>query len=84
MVASDVGSIGYVVNGEAGLIVPPGDVAALAAACRSILTDQRLAARFGAAGRARAEAVFAWPLQIERYRELFAGLAGRREPIARA
>ncbi len=84
VVASDVGSIGYVVNGEAGLVVPPGDVPALAAACRKILTDPPLAAQFGAAGRARAEAVFAWPLQIDRYRELFAGLAEDREPIARA
>jgi glycosyltransferase involved in cell wall biosynthesis len=84
VVASDVGSIGYVVNGEAGLVVPPGDVPALAAACRKILTDPPLAAQFGAAGRARAEAVFAWPLQIDRYRELFAELAEDREPIARA
>lgn len=83
VVASDVGSIGYVVNGKAGLVVPPGDVPALATACRGILSDPRLAARFGAAGRARAEAMFGWPQQIERYRELFAALALRREPTAR-
>jgi glycosyltransferase involved in cell wall biosynthesis len=74
VVASDVGSLAYVVNdGEAGLIVPPGDPERLAASCRRILTDPELAAKLGAAGRARAEQRFAWPYLVERYASVFAG-----------
>lgn len=76
VVASDVGSLAYVVgDGEAGLIVPPGDAAALAAACRRVLTDGALADRLGAAGRRRAEERFAWPLLTARYLEMFRSLA---------
>jgi len=81
VVATDVGSLGYVVgegdgddgsdDGAAGLIVPPGDAAALAAACRRVLTDGELADRLGKAGRLRAEIRFAWPLLTRRYLELF-------------
>lgn len=80
VVATDVGSLAYVVgDGEAGLIVPPGDAAALAAACRRLLTDGELADRMGAAGRERAVGRFAWPLLTARYLELFRSLQeGRR------
>ena len=75
VVASDVGSLAYVVgDGEAGLIVPPGDAAALAAACRKLLTDGELADRLGAAGRERAVGRFAWPLLTARYLDLFRSL----------
>ena len=75
VVASNVGSLGYVVgDGEGGLIVPPGDPVELAAACRRILTDQVLAAKLGAVGRERAESMFAWPRLVERYTELFSRL----------
>ncbi|WP_034266133.1 glycosyltransferase family 4 protein [Actinospica robiniae] len=75
LVASDVGSLAYVVqDGEAGLIVPPGDVEALAAACRRLLVDDELADRMGKAGRARAEARFAWPLLARTYIDLFRSL----------
>jgi len=72
VVASDVGSLAYVVqDGEAGLIVPPGDAEALAAACRKLLEDGELADRMGKAGRARAENHFAWPLLAQKYIDLF-------------
>ena len=72
VVASNVGSLAYVVgDGEGGLIVPPADAVALAAACRRVLTDRELAARLGEAGRGRAEKLFAWPHLVERYRALF-------------
>jgi glycosyltransferase involved in cell wall biosynthesis len=77
VVASDVGSLAYTLNdGEAGLLVKPADAEELAAACRRILTDAELAARLGAAGRARAEQHFAWPLVVRRYASVFATLAG--------
>lgn len=75
VVATDVGSLAYVVgDDEAGLIVPPGDAAALAAAIRRVLTDGGLADRLGKAGRSRAETRFAWPLLTRRYIELFRSL----------
>ena len=75
VVASDVGSTAYVVNQEAGFIVPPGDPEQLAASCRRILTDPGLAAELGAKGRARAESEFGWPQRIELYKDVFSRLA---------
>lgn len=43
-----------VVDGETGLLVPPGEVAPLAAALRRLVADAELRAAMGAAGRARA------------------------------
>jgi glycosyltransferase involved in cell wall biosynthesis len=76
VVASDVGSLRYVVGGDAaGLIVEPGRPEALAAAAERILTEPGLARKLGAAGRERAEQNFAQPLLVRRYSELFARLA---------
>lgn len=49
------GTEDYVVDGETGLFVPPGDVEALRAAIFRIRDDAALAARLGAAGRAAME-----------------------------
>ncbi|MGH7372997.1 MAG: glycosyltransferase, partial [Candidatus Rokuibacteriota bacterium] len=49
-----------VVDGETGLLVEPGDPAALAAALRRVLDDPARAARMGEAGRRRVEAHFSW------------------------
>jgi glycosyltransferase involved in cell wall biosynthesis len=59
VVASSVGGVPEVVrDGETGIVVPPGDVGALAAALQRVLADAGLRQRFGAAGRARALAEF--------------------------
>jgi starch synthase len=42
-----------VADGLTGLLVPPGDAGALAGALLAVLGDPALAARMGAAGRAR-------------------------------
>ncbi len=53
VVASDVDGTGEVVrHGETGLLVPPGDVDALAAALRELLADAALRTRLAAAGTA--------------------------------
>jgi glycosyltransferase involved in cell wall biosynthesis len=50
--ATDVGSVAEVVrDGETGLLVPPEDPAALAAAIRRLLRDEPLRSRLGAGGR---------------------------------
>ncbi len=55
VVATAVGGLAEaVVDGETGLLVPPGDTAALRAALERLLGDADLRARLGAAGRERA------------------------------
>jgi glycosyltransferase involved in cell wall biosynthesis len=55
VITTPVGGIGdIVVDGECGLLVPPGDGRALATALRRLLTDADLRARLGAAARRRA------------------------------
>lgn len=62
LVASRAGAIPEVTgpSGEAATLVPPGDVGALRAALEELLDDPGLRARYGAAGRKRAEDLFSW------------------------
>jgi glycosyltransferase involved in cell wall biosynthesis len=59
VVASRVGGLAeLVVDGETGILVPPGDIPALSAALGDLVNDRELRRKLGAAGRARAEAHF--------------------------
>jgi glycosyltransferase involved in cell wall biosynthesis len=59
IIASDrPGCRDVVVDGETGLLVPPGDVPALVAAIRRLAADSQARARMGATGRARVVAEF--------------------------
>ena len=61
VVAGDVGGLRDLVrHEETGLLVPPGDVAALRAALQRLLGDAELRRRFGEAGRARIAEHFTW------------------------
>jgi phosphatidylinositol alpha-mannosyltransferase len=64
-------------NGVEGLLVPPSDPVALAAALRDVLEDADLAQRLGAAGRERARN-YSWDVVAARLEELYdEALAGR-------
>lgn len=75
VVASDIPGHRNVVSvpGEQGLLVPPGDAPALAAALRLVLSDDSLRRRLVDAGDARANE-FSMDRLAERYLELYAGV----------
>ena len=61
VVATAVGGLrDLVVDGETGLLVPPGDAAALRAALNRLLGDRELRRRLGAAALQRARRTLAW------------------------
>lgn len=71
VVASDIpGYREVVTDGVEGVLVPPRDPEALAAALVRILREPRLAERLGGAGRERALA-FDWPIVVDRLEELY-------------
>ncbi len=81
VVGSRVGGVPEVVaDGETGLLVPPGEPAALAGAINRLLADEHLAAEMGRLGRARAEAEFGWAAVAAQTAALYAELAGGRLP----
>jgi len=77
VIASDVGGVRGALGEEAGICVPPGDVAALAEAWERVLDDAELRARLGRGGTLRARR-FDASLMARRYAALFdAACAGR-------
>ncbi len=60
-----------VADGETGLLVPPADGHALAAAILSILEDKEAALKFGRAGRKRVEERFSLDVMLRNYENLF-------------
>jgi len=82
-VASRVGGIPeIVVDGETGYLVeldegdPEGFARALATRMEEVLDDPPLAARMGAAGRARVLEQFTWPAIADQTVELYGSLLG--------
>lgn len=82
VIASDAGGIPDIVrDGETGLLVPPGDAGALAAALSALVGDPELAARLGERGRDHVAREFAWPVIIRRLLALYERLAGTRTAV---
>ena len=63
-----------VVDGESGVLVPPRDPPAMAAAVKRLLNDPDLASRLGVDARARVEAGFSSEVRLDRIEELYRGL----------
>jgi len=85
IVAFAAGGVPEVVaDGETGLLVPPGDTPALAAAVIRLLGDPNLRQQFGAAGRNRVQSRFG-PLQmVDSYLALYRQVLAARSGAARA
>ena len=72
VVATPVGAHSEVISdGENGLLVPPGDAAALIAALRRLITDEALRQRLGHAARERYKARYDIALTSERVRAIY-------------
>lgn len=77
VVASSTGGIPELVHdGASGLLVPPGDAAALASAIERLLDDEGLRGRLAAEGRRAAEA-HSLDRYVERLDDLYEGWVGR-------
>ena len=65
IVASDLDQIGEVIDHERnGLLVPPGDISAAAAAVRRLLADDALRARLAEAALDDALSTFSWNAHV--------------------
>jgi glycosyltransferase involved in cell wall biosynthesis len=68
-----------VIANETGLLVPPANPTALAAAIRSVLADRSLAQRLASAGRARVEQEFSATKMVQQVISVYDELLAKRE-----
>jgi glycogen(starch) synthase len=81
IVASSLGGLCEVIaDGVTGVLVPPDDEAALAAAVGALLEDPCRAQAIGAAARRRAVEQFSWDRFVGAYEAIYAGVVGRSSP----
>lgn len=77
VIASDVAGTGeVVVDGESGLLVPPGDVAGLVAAISRLVEDRDLRLALGRAARRRVEQAFSWDVTTDAVELIFENVVG--------
>jgi glycosyltransferase involved in cell wall biosynthesis len=83
VVAARVGGLPEIVeDGRTGVLAPPGDSTALAAAVSRLLDRPQLGVEMGKRGRRRAETMFSIGLFNARYRSLYSGLLEGRTALA--
>jgi glycosyltransferase involved in cell wall biosynthesis len=80
IIASDIGAIPDTVPREAGLLVPPGDAAALARALRRVITQPALASSLAAGSRAAGAQLPDWQQATKRWEEALDLLAAFPAP----
>jgi glycosyltransferase involved in cell wall biosynthesis len=85
VVASDIGGITEVVQraGEIGVLVPPGDVNALADAMRTLMHDESLRRRLGEAARRRVLAEYTIERMVEQTLDVYRFAISRLHPRSR-
>ena len=84
VVATRVGGVPEIVEeGATGLLVPPGDSGAMAAAILNLVSNEGLCRRMGAAGRARIEQDFRPERAKERLEIFYDRLLRKKRPTAR-
>lgn len=74
------GTTEVVLDGQTGLLTPPGDIAALGAAMRRLLEDPELRGRLTAAGRQRLDEQFSPSRAVEQVESLLCRAAGMQSP----
>ena len=85
VVASDIGGITDIVeHNQSGLLVPPGDSAALAQALERLSRDAALAQRLGAAGEQRVRSAFGWTEIMAKWDAVYRARAQTRTDTASA
>ena len=84
IVASQVGGTAELTGTDGALLVPPGDAGALAGAVAAVLDDGSLAARLGAAARARSATFPAEQDAVRAVLAIYARLPARRAGRLRA
>ncbi|MEK6275110.1 MAG: glycosyltransferase family 4 protein [Actinomycetota bacterium] len=82
VVASDISGYRGVMEPEAGVLVPPGEPAALADAITSLLADEPRREALGKAARTIAQERYSWDGIALRLAELYEALAGSRSAVA--
>ncbi len=81
--ASRVGCVDEIVrDGREGILVPPGDDAALARALAELRADPARARRMGESARRRAEVEFDRRVMAKRFVEIYRAAAREREAVA--
>jgi glycosyltransferase involved in cell wall biosynthesis len=81
-VLSDVGGFGEVAATGAGMLVEPGDAAALARALAELLGDDGRRTRMAQAAAAAAAGPYSWDQAARRTLQLYEELTGARDPAA--
>ncbi len=77
VVAEAVGqSREYIVDGESGVLVPPGDLGAFGSAVAGLLQDPGLRRRLGDGGRARISGSFSWERLVDRLENQYTAAIG--------
>jgi glycosyltransferase involved in cell wall biosynthesis len=81
VIASASGGItDVVIDGRTGLLAPPGDAPALAAAIARLMDDPALAARLTEEGRAHVEAQFSWDAIVAQLAGIYQSVAQSPQP----
>jgi glycosyltransferase involved in cell wall biosynthesis len=83
VIGSALGGItDIIVDGQTGILVPPGDAAALSTAIAQLADDRPLAERLGDAGYHHAHTNFSWDAIVQRWEECYAAAARTRTGTA--